>query len=55
MLIETSKSRTKIEAMLETKTFNLSNSINLVILIEFNWYTNIKLSIYVIVLTIKEV
>jgi len=35
MLAKTSNLRIKVEAILETKTFNLSNLINLIILVEF--------------------
>jgi len=41
--------------MLKTKTFDLSNLSNLVILVRFNWFIDIKLSIYIIVLTIEEI
>jgi len=55
MLAETSNLRTKVKAILKTKTFNLSNLANLVILVKFNWFISIKLYIYIIVLTIEEV
>jgi len=55
MLANTSSLRTKVEAMLETKIFDLNNLTSLVILIKFNWFISIKLSVCVIVLTIEEI
>jgi len=55
MLANTSNLQTKVETILETKTFNLNNLASLIILVKFDWFISIKLSMYVIVLAIEEV